>query len=88
MFQQAIDTNPEIERIRIQLLKEAGPQKRFSITASLISTVINLSKRAIARANPGLNKRELDLLFVKYNYGIELEKRLRKYLELKDNGEI
>jgi len=44
-------------------------------------SIINLSKRAISRANPDLNEEENNLLFVEYHYGVELVYRLRKYLD-------
>jgi len=47
----------------------------------MTDTVRFLSRRAIERQNPGLSKREIDLLFVKYHYGSELAERLREYLE-------
>jgi len=48
---------------------------------SLSSTVINLSKRAINRANPNKDKTELDLIFVKLHYGNELADKLKLYLQ-------
>ncbi len=80
MVTQSVDTNPEVERFQISLLRKASVVKRFALMQSLTSTTIQLSKRAIARSNPGLSKRELDLLFVKYHYGEKLAKQLREYL--------
>jgi len=80
MVTQSVDTNPEVEKFQISLLRKASVAKRFALMQSLTSTTIQLSKRAIARANPGLSKRELDLLFVKYHYGNKLAEQLRFYL--------
>ncbi len=44
------------------------------------SLTMRLSKRALARANPDKNKKELDLLFVKYHYGDDLYQRVNQYL--------
>lgn len=85
MATQSVDTNAEVERFQISLLRKASVAKRFALMQSLTSTTIQLSKRAIARANPGLSKRELDLLFVKYNYGDKLAEKLRDYLIRNDN---
>ena len=42
---------------------------------------MQLSKRAIARANENLDEQELNLLFVSHHYGSNLADRLRKYLD-------
>ena len=82
------DTNSKITDIQFELIKKASPQKRFYLTCSLTQTVRELSRRAIKKANPGLNKRELDLLFVKYHYGIDLYYKLKKYLEEREKSSI
>ena len=48
---------------------------------SLSQTTIQLSRRAISRANPGLSEQELNLIFVAYHYGDELANRLRAHME-------
>ncbi|MBC8229537.1 hypothetical protein H8E77_08325 [bacterium] len=48
---------------------------------SLSKTTIQLSRRAISRANPGLSEKEINLIFVAYHYGDELANRLRTYME-------
>ncbi|MEW6702762.1 MAG: hypothetical protein AB1298_08580 [Bacteroidota bacterium] len=80
MVTQSSDTNPEVERFQISLLRKASIAERLALMQSLTSTTIQLSKRAIARANPALSKKELDLLFVKYHYGDKLALQLRDYL--------
>ena len=80
MVTQSVDTNPVVERFLISLIRKASVAKRIALMQSLTSTTIQLSKRAIARANPGLSKSELDLLFVKYHYGDKLAEQLRCYL--------
>jgi hypothetical protein len=74
------DTNPKAEVILINLIREKSTSERLAQYLSLTSMTINLSKRAIERANPKLNKRELDLLFVKYNYGEDFYNRVNEYL--------
>ncbi len=44
-------------------------------------TLVHLSREGLARANPGLDHRELDLLWVEHQYGPDVAVRLRKYLE-------
>ncbi len=75
------DTNPEVEKFQISLIRQANTAKRASLMRSLSKTVIQLSRRAISRANPGLNEEEVNLIFVANNYGDDLAKCLSKYLK-------
>ena len=83
MATQSRDTNPEVEKVLISLLRKCTTAEKFRQVASLSSATMRLSKRAIQRANPHLSQRERDILFVKYHYGDELAERLRKYFEEK-----
>jgi len=83
MSKQLSDTDPKAEEFQISLLRRASVAERLSRTRSLSRTVIQLSRRAIARANPTLSERERDILFVAYHYGAELAGRLREYLNRK-----
>ena len=83
MITQSADTNPKVEKFQISLIRQASIAKRIARMRSLSQTVIQLSRRAIMRANPGLSERELNLIFVSYHYGTELADRLRKYLDRK-----
>lgn len=81
MITQSTDTNPEVERVLISLLRKLNPTQKLEQVQSFSSSIINLSKRAIDRANPHLSKEEKNILFVKYHYGDELADKLRKYLD-------
>ena len=48
---------------------------------------MQLSRRAIARANPDLSEKQIDLLFVAYHYGDNLALNLEKYLDKNSNHE-
>ena len=74
------DTHPLAEQAHINLLRQAGIAKRFALLRSLSQTVIELSRRAIQKANPDLNETEIGLKFVEYHYGKELATRVRDYL--------
>ncbi|HLC17107.1 MAG TPA: hypothetical protein VJL89_12865 [Thermodesulfovibrionia bacterium] len=80
MQTQSIDTNSEIEKVQISLIRQASVAKRASIMRSLSETVITLSRRAIARANPDLSEPEVNLMFVSIHYGKDLANRVREYL--------
>jgi hypothetical protein len=77
------DTHPKAEKVLIGLIRKASVAKRISRMHSLTRTMLRLSKRAIAKANPGLSEQELKMLFVKIHYGDELANRLHTYLEHK-----
>ena len=55
MKTQSIDTNPETERVLISLIRKVSLSKKLSQTLSFSHTTIQLSKRAIARANKNLD---------------------------------
>lgn len=80
MLTQSSETNPKTEETLISLLRGKSISERLAQLASLTSLTINLSKRAIERANTKMNKRELDLLFIKYHYGEDLCDKVNEYL--------
>lgn len=80
MLRLAEDTTPEAEEMQIKFLREATPERRFRLAASLSATVRELAWEGIRRANPTLSEREINLLFVEYHYGNELAQALRNYL--------
>jgi len=80
MKTQSRDTNIKTEKKLISLLKKQSRAEKFSRVRSLTETAINSSKRAIKRNNKGLNERQINLLFIEYNYGKDLAEKVRKYL--------
>ena len=78
----SFDTHPDAEQFQISLLRKASVAERIARACSLSETVIQLSHRAIRRANPELNEQEMNLLFVKYSYGKDLSEHLRRYLSI------
>jgi len=80
MKTQSTDTNPEVEKILISLIRKTSIQEKFKQTFSFSSSIINLSRRAISRANPGLSEEEKNLLFVRYHYGDELAERVGLFI--------
>jgi hypothetical protein len=63
------------------LLRQASIAKRLAVMRSLSRTTIQLSRRAIHRANPTYSQLDVNLAFVAYHYGEELAQSLRRYLE-------
>ena len=81
MKTQSIDTAPKAEKVLIDLYRQASPAKKFALVRSMSETMMQLSRRAIVRANEGLSEREIDILFVEYHYGKELALKLKEYLQ-------
>lgn len=79
------DTTPQAEQVLINLIRKSSTAERFARVGSLTQTVVQLSKRAIRRANPDLNAKECDLLFVSYHYGSSIAEKLKKFLERSQN---
>lgn len=87
MKTQSRDTSESAERVLISLMRKASFSEKFSRITSLSQTVMQLSRRAIARANPDLSEKQIDLLFVAYHYGDNLALNLEKYLDKNSNHE-
>lgn len=83
MITQSPDTHPKIEELQISLIRSSSTAKRISSVRSLSESTIRLSRRAIMRANPDLDKKELNLKFISYHYGEKLAGLLREYMEIR-----
>lgn len=81
LITQSPDTRPEAEKVMISLIRGSSIAKRISVVRSLSGSTIRLSRRAIKRANPDLDNRELNLKFISYHYGEKLARHLREYME-------
>jgi len=80
VFIRYSDTGAEAEKVQVELIRQASVAKRISRLRSLSQTVVQLSRRAIMRANPGITEQGLNVMFVANHYGNELAGCLRKYL--------
>lgn len=86
MQTQSIDTHSKAENIIISLLREKSSAKKFSLIRSLSRLTIQLSKRAIQRANKGIDDNQVNLIFIDLHYGRELSNKYQKYLsQRRDN---
>jgi hypothetical protein len=83
MQTQSLDTDPKVEKVQIALIRKASVAKRASLMRSISRTTIELSRRAISRAIPEANQKQLNVLFVEHHYGSELANLLQKYLKKK-----
>ena len=78
MNTQSIDTNIKSEKIQILLLREKSTAEKFSLIRSLSQSTIQLSKRAISRANKGMDNHQVNLIFIELHYGRELAQGFQK----------
>jgi len=63
------DTDPEAERVQLDLLRAATPARRAALAISLTATTIGLSRRALERRSPEASAADIDLRFVELNDG-------------------
>ena len=56
MITQSIDTNPKAEKYLISLIRKASPASKLSQVRSLFQTMMQLSRRAIERANENMDE--------------------------------
>jgi len=75
------DTHPQARRVQIELLRQAGPQRRLQMTIGLTDHVLRLSQRGIAQAQPKLSAIERNLLFVRVHYGRAIAEQMERYLK-------
>lgn len=81
MITQSPDTHPEAEKVQISLLQNLTPAQKISRVRSLSQSTMLLSRRAITRANPDLDKKELNFKIITYHYGEKLANSLREFMD-------
>jgi len=74
------DTHSNILRLQIDLARQRRPAEKIAQVRRMTDCVARLARRAIARANPGLSREEVDLRWVEIHYGLELAAKLRNEL--------
>lgn len=77
----ARDTDPDAEAVQIELLRRAGPARRFALARSLSRTTMALARRALRRAHPRATDEEIAVRFVAIHYGEELARALERHFE-------
>jgi hypothetical protein len=80
MKTQSADTSNKAEAVLIDLIRKKTSAQKIEQVRSLSRTVIQMSRRAIARAKNTNDKAEIDLAFIELHYGAELAERVRLYL--------
>jgi hypothetical protein len=77
------DTDPEAERVQLELLRTASPSRRLRLALSLSRTAMSLARDGLARGLPGASPEEVGLRFVALNYGRELSEEVRAALAVR-----
>ena len=77
MAQGLSDTDPEIERIHLELMRNVGPARRLRLALSLSRTVMSLSRAGLARRLKAASAEDVGLRFVALHYGADLAGELR-----------
>ena len=80
------DTNPEAERVQLELIRRIPPAQRACKAIQMTTRLIRECKMAIARNNPGLTQREIGIAFIELNYGKELAAAVERYQSDQANG--
>lgn len=80
MLARSADTDPESERVQIELLRQAGSGRRTQMALALSADVIGLARRAVERSFPEASPQEVQLRLVSLLYGPSLSEELRRYL--------
>jgi hypothetical protein len=74
------DTDPEAERVLLELMQRAAPERRLRLALSLSRTVIGLSRAGLARRFPDETPEEIGIRWVALHYGPELAQEVRSAL--------
>ena len=75
------DTSKAAEVFQVEILKRAGTARRVELVRGLSETMIQLSRRAIARSHPRFSSEDVDLFFVELSYGADLAERVKLYMQ-------
>jgi hypothetical protein len=71
------DTDPETERVHLELLRRASPGRRLRLAFSLSRTVMRLSRGGLARVMREGSPEEVGLRFVALHYGADIADAVR-----------
>jgi hypothetical protein len=74
------DTSPEVERFQIELMRQAGPTRRFALARSLSQFTLELTRRSIRRRHPDASEEEIGLIVLSLYHGRELAEQVRAHL--------
>lgn len=73
------DTNPEIERIQIKLIRQASSVRKFEMVTQMNNTVRAFMFAGLERRNPNATPEEIRHLFANLLLGEELARKVYAY---------
>jgi hypothetical protein len=71
------DTDPETERVHLELMRRASPGQRIHLALSLSRTVMTLSRDGLARTFPDASPEEIGFRWLALHYGHDLAVEVR-----------
>lgn len=74
------DTDPQSERVQLELLRAASPARKFELSQSMTSDVLRLQRSALRALHPEVDEQEIAFLAVTLNYGEDLAARVRAHV--------
>jgi hypothetical protein len=77
------DTDPEAQRVHLELMRRATPARRIRLALSLSRSVMSLSRDGLGRRLEDASPEELGLRFVALHYGADLADDVRVDLALR-----
>lgn len=87
LFDQTVqDTSPEVEKIQIDLLRQAGQARRTHLMLSLSQSMLSLSWRNLRKSHPHLSEHDQKIKFVELLYGLSLANAFEKFLTVENDA--
>ena len=80
MTTRPTDTEPDVYRRQIELLRRTSPARRVALALSISQSVIDLARRGLRQSLGDASPEEVGLRFVEIHYGRELARQVRDYL--------
>jgi hypothetical protein len=73
------DTHPKMAAIQLELVRNATHQRRSELMNEFSRDLINASRATLFQKHNG-NELEAKLEWVRINYGVQIEQRIRKHI--------
>jgi len=71
------DTDPDVLRLQVELLRQTTPARRLEMALSLSAALIDIAYAGIRRRQAGISDIDAGLQFVEIQYGRELAEAIR-----------
>ena len=88
MTAQSVDTQPEAERIMIDVIRKAPMSKRFRLVQSLTQSTRWASLRAWRVHHPEVDEQEAAIGYLSCSYGPALAQRVRAALGMRERWHV